>query len=209
MKIIGLVGSHRKNGNTDKAVSKVLLGAKLEGADVEIIYLNDYNIKDCTGCEGCRETFQCVINDDMKEIYSKITMADAIVLGSPTYFYNVTGVVKNFIDRLYCYEVFDEEDRSIWMSVNEAIGTKYATVVAICEQKTPDDLGYTAITMTKSLESLGYRVVDELKIFDVYTKGELEKKESQIELLLYSGKKLAKTLMLKDKIINVLKSKNL
>ncbi len=139
----------------------------------------------------------------MQKIYAKILDADGIVLGSPTYFYNVTGIIKNMIDQLYCYEVFDEEDRSVWMGMHEAMGIKYATVVAVCEQKDPDDLGYTAVTMTKSLQALGYRVVDELKIYNVYNKTDLLLDTNQLIKLEEAGKKLVKTILLKEKILRI------
>ena len=207
MKILGLIGSYRKNGNTDTAVRKVLEGAMNQGAEVEALYLKDYEIKDCNGCEACKKTFECVIQDDMQKIYPKIMEADGVVIGSPTYFYNVTGIIKNLIDRLYCYETFDEEDRSVWMGIIEAMGTKYATVVAVCEQEDPKDLGYTAVTMTKSMQEIGYRVVDELKIYNVYNKNELSLDTDQLIKLEKAGKKLVKTILLKDKILNIMNSK--
>lgn len=178
-----------------------------QGADVEAVYLNDYEIADCVGCEACKTTFECVIRDDMQKIYAKILEADGVVIGSPTYFYNVTGIIKNMIDRLYCYEVFDDEDRSVWMGIHEVAGPKYATVVAVCEQKDPEDLGYTAVTMTKSLQALGYRVVDELKIYNVYKKTDLLLDADQLIKLEEAGKKLVKTIRLKDKILNMMNAK--
>lgn len=207
MKIIGFIGSYRKCGNTDTAVRTVLEGALNQGAEVEAVYLNDYEIADCVGCEACKTTFECVIRDDMQKIYAKILEADGIVIGSPTYFYNVTGIIKNMIDRLYCYEIFDEEDRSVWMGIHEAAGPKYATVVAVCEQKDPEDLGYTAVTMTKSLQALGYRVVDELKIYNVYNKNDLLLDTDQLIKLEEAGMKLAKTIRLKEKILKLMNAK--
>ncbi len=205
MKILGIIGSYRKKGNTDTAVQTVLEQTKQFGAEVEIIYLKDYQIKDCIGCEGCKDTFKCVIKDDMQKLYPKIIEADAIVIGSPTYFYNVTGVIKNFIDRLYCFELFDEEDRAVWMGLNEVLGIKYATVVAVCEQEDPEDMGYTAITMTKSMEALGYRVVDEVKVFNVFNKNEIVENTEQINVLKNAGNKLAKTIELKNKTYEKIK----
>lgn len=207
MKIIGFIGSYRKGGNTDTAVRTVLEGAVNQGAEVEAVYLNEYEIADCVGCEACKTTFECVIRDDMQKIYAKIMEADGVVIGSPTYFYNVTGIIKHMIDRLYCYEVFDEEDRSVWMGIHEATGPKYATVVAVCEQKDPEDLGYTAVTMTKSLQALGYRVVDELKIYNVYNKNDLLLDTNQLIKLEEAGKKLVKTILLKEKIQNIMNIK--
>ena len=116
MKVLGIVGSPRKKGNTDILVEAVLSGANSMGTETEKIYLADYQFKGCTGCEGCSKTYDCVINDGMQEIYNKIEEADALVLGSPTYFYNVTGITKLFLDRLFKYEIFDDDDRSVWLS---------------------------------------------------------------------------------------------
>jgi len=69
------------------------------GCDYELINLRDKNIKPCTACGGCYKTHKCIVKDDMQEIRQKLEKADAIVLGSPTYFANVTGIMKNFIDR--------------------------------------------------------------------------------------------------------------
>ena len=58
----------------------------------------------------------------MQKLYPLLLECDAVVLGSPTYFYNVTGKVKNLLNRLYCCELFDDNDRSVWMGINDVIG---------------------------------------------------------------------------------------
>ncbi|MEG0371365.1 MAG: flavodoxin family protein [Clostridium sp.] len=204
MNILGIVGSYRKMGNTDILVKKVLEGAKENGITTDYIFLPDFNIKDCTGCEGCKNTYKCVIKDDMQKIYSLIEEADAIVIGSPTYFYNVTGITKNFLNRLYCYEIFDEDDRSVWMGLIEAIGTKYAVTVAVCEQEKEEDMGYTSLTLSRTLEAVGYRVVENIKALHVYSKGEILKYEEELNRALMAGRKLAKTLKLNKKVKSAL-----
>jgi multimeric flavodoxin WrbA len=144
IKVLGIVGSKRKNGNTAYLVKKALEEIECKEIETELIYLGDYDIKGCTGCEGCKDTYKCVIKDDMQKLYPLIIEADAIVMGSPTYFYNVTSDIKAFIERLYCFQVFAEDDRSVWSSVNEALGGKYAVVIAICEQNDEKDMGFTA-----------------------------------------------------------------
>lgn len=94
-KIIGISGSPR-NKNTDYMVRTVCESA---GDDCEIINLRDLDIKHCDGCLSCQKTHKCVIKDDMQAMYEKLKAADAIILGSPTYFDNVSGLMKNFIDR--------------------------------------------------------------------------------------------------------------
>lgn len=69
------------------------------GCDYELILLKDKNIRPCSGCGGCYFAHKCIVKDDMQGIYKKLEKADAIVLGSPTYFANVTSLMKSFIDR--------------------------------------------------------------------------------------------------------------
>ena len=205
MKVLGLVGSYRKNGNTDILLKKVLDGVKSENIDSRYIFLDDYDIKDCIGCEGCKNTYKCVINDDMQQLYPLLMEADAIVLGSPTYFYNVTGKVKNFLNRLYCYEIFDEHDRAIWMSLNEVVGVKYAVTVAVCEQDNEEDMGFTSLTMSKTLEALGYRIIANIKALNAFSKGSILQQKQQLENAAQIGVKLAKTLKLRNNIKNAYK----
>jgi len=196
MKVIGFVGSARKNGNTDILVDMVLRGVEESGLEIEKVFLSDYTFSDCIGCEACKKTYQCVLKDDMQIIYQKIEEADAIVLGSPTYFYNVSGITKNFLDRLYAYEIFDSEDRSVWLSLNEVLGVKYAVTVAICEQKSYDDMGYTSILMDKTLQAVGYRVVESVKALHLFSKGEAKSHDNYLQISLDAGIKLARTLLL-------------
>ena len=95
MKAIGIVGSPRMK-NTYNMVKTVL---EATGVDYEIILLKDQDIKPCNDCRNCHTTFECQIKDDMQEIYKKLEKADVIVLASPTYFHNVSGLMKNFMDR--------------------------------------------------------------------------------------------------------------
>lgn len=200
MKVLGVVGSFRKNGNTDILVNKVLEGVKSCGIGTECIYLSDFDFKDCIGCEGCAKTNKCVIKDEMQDIYRLLEESDGIVLGSPTYFYNVTGDIKKFLDRLYCYNVFDPSDRSVWVSVNESLKMKYGVTVAICEQNNENDMGYTSITMDRTLQAVGYRVVDSLKVLHMFLKGEVKDYENEMKRGYASGVKLGKTLILSEKV---------
>lgn len=200
MYVIGISGSPRKNGNTSFLVRQALEEIKNHGIDTELIELSDYRIADCRGCEGCRQTYACVIRDDMQKIYPLLEKADAVVLGSPTYFYDVTALMKAFLDRLYCYEVFDDDDRSVWMSVNEALGGKLAAVISVCEQKKAQDTGYAAKTMRLTLESLGYRVTDCAEVIDLFAKNEASEDAAAILEVKSLGQRLAKTMLLKETI---------
>lgn len=101
MKVLGLVGSPRIDGNTDLLVSEILKGAAEAGAEVERVLLNPLSISPCQACDACRTAKRCRIDDDMQLLYVKLLAADAIVLGTPIYFWGPSAQVKAFLDRLY------------------------------------------------------------------------------------------------------------
>lgn len=208
MKVLGFVGSSRKNGNTDTLVQKVLSGVNACGIEVELVYLSDYLFSPCSGCEGCKTSFRCIKNDAMQGIYDKLESADGIVLGSPTYFYNLSSITKAFIERLYCYDMFDDTDRSVWINLGELTGIKYAVTVAVCEQNTIEDMGYTSLAMDKSLQAVGYRVVESMKVLHMFKKGDSEKHDDILNEAILAGEKLGKTLSLADNIKKKLSSKS-
>ncbi len=200
MKILGIVGSKRKSGNTASLVKRAINSAKRENIKTEIIYLGDYDIKGCYGCEHCQKAYKCIIKDDMQELYKKILEADAIIAGTPTYFYNVSSDMKAFIERLYCFEVFDDEDRSVWMSVNEALGGKLAVTISVCEQNSEADMGVTSEVMDLSFKSLGYRIIESVKILNLFEENDAASNEVEMTKAIRAGEKLAKTILLKEKI---------
>ena len=106
-KILIILGSPRKKGNSATLAYKLSEGAVELGVDVESVYLNGLNFKPCQGCEKCQEeTFSgCAIEDDMNQLYSKLQEAKSIVIASPIYWFNISAQTKTFIDRLYAVGV--------------------------------------------------------------------------------------------------------
>lgn len=103
--VLGISGSARKKGNTSLMVRKALDGSmKIDGIRTEFIDLSEMSIENCLGCEACRrKKSTCVaIKDGMNEIYPKLISCDALIIGSPVYFGDVTGLMKAFIDRTTC-----------------------------------------------------------------------------------------------------------
>ncbi|MCP4649960.1 MAG: flavodoxin family protein [PVC group bacterium] len=102
MKVIGINGSPRKDGNTQKLIEKVFEALKTEGIETELIQVGGKNIKGCIACYRCAENKDkrcAVTNDICNEVLEKMLEADAIILGSPTYFTSVTAELKALIDR--------------------------------------------------------------------------------------------------------------
>jgi len=100
MKVLGLEGSPRKNGNTEKLVKAILESATENGAETKFYKLTKMNISLCLGCFNCRETGTCVTDDDMQLLHKEIQASDVIILGSPVYMWQVAGQTKLFMDRL-------------------------------------------------------------------------------------------------------------
>lgn len=106
MRILGIVGSPRKNGNTDAIVSEVLRGAASQDAACEKVSLGDLRISGCIACDACKVGpgyIGCAIDDDMQPIYQQLLAADALVIGSPIYCFGPTAQVKAFLDRWYAF----------------------------------------------------------------------------------------------------------
>ncbi len=101
MKVIGISGSPVKDGNTEAAVKAVLEGARARGAEVEFVRLYGLDVAPCDGCDACIGGGGCVIDDEGKALMERAEEAQAIVFGTPIYWYTVSGVMKNLIDRTY------------------------------------------------------------------------------------------------------------
>lgn len=102
MKVLGLIGSWRKAGNTDCLVKEALLGAKQAGvSELELIRLTDLSIKPCKGCMACViRGEECKIEDDFEFLVEKIIEADGFIVGAPTYIYGPTAIIKLILDRI-------------------------------------------------------------------------------------------------------------
>lgn len=101
-RIIVLVGSMRKGGNTDLLAKAFAEGASKNNI-VEVLSVADYKVNPCIGCNSCftRKGNQCFQEDDMDKIYSKLKMADMVVVASPVYFYGISAQLKAIVDRLH------------------------------------------------------------------------------------------------------------
>ena len=97
MKNILLINGSNRIGNTNYILEKI--NEKIDGS--ELIVLREKNLEYCRGCLACHKIDHCIINDDINSIIKKIIESDLIVFGVPNYFDNVSGLFKNFMDRLH------------------------------------------------------------------------------------------------------------
>ncbi|KQC08611.1 MAG: flavodoxin [Methanolinea sp. SDB] len=192
MKVLGIGGSPRVNGNTDLILATIITGAKDAGAETETVHIRDCSITPCIGCEQCRKDLTCSrFLDGMQLLYPKVEDADALVLGSPTYNYNVPAGMKAFIDRLYPYYVFSD-DRPRRYSSRLADRTRTAMVFAVCEQTDPSEKGFTLEAMARPLEALGYEISEKFPIHGFFDRGSVRGDEAVMKRAYVTGYRLVK-----------------
>lgn len=96
-------GATRVGVNTDLLVNKIIEGCIDTGVRIKLINLREKHIADCIGCYQCLEKLRCSLQDDMADAREEIHKAKLLVFASPLYWDGVTGLMKNFIDRLFFY----------------------------------------------------------------------------------------------------------
>lgn len=108
MNILSVLASPRNQGNTAILLKKYLEGVEdfTSQVQIETIYLQSKNIQYCTGCNTCQKSSksQCVLKDDMQDIYKSVEKADILVFATPVYVFNMTGQLKTFLDRLHAVD---------------------------------------------------------------------------------------------------------
>jgi len=100
--IVVISGSPRKDGNTERLAAAFVEGAKNAGKNVVLFRVADMKIGGCKGCEHCFESKGvCIQKDDMPPVLEALKTADALVLVSPLYFFNMSAQLKLAIDRTF------------------------------------------------------------------------------------------------------------
>lgn len=104
MKVIALLGSPRKRGNSDILAHELLRGASEAGAEVEAIYLDDFYIRPIAEvCDNISERQDIRKDDDLPQVLERFLKADIAVFSTPVYWLGVSAQLKCFIDRLSSY----------------------------------------------------------------------------------------------------------
>lgn len=103
MKVLAINGSPRKHlGSTHSVLVPLLRGMASAGAETELVSLRGHRINPCIGCFKCwdRHPGKCIFKDGMPSLYEKFHQADFIIFGTPLYHSSMSGLLKDFVDRL-------------------------------------------------------------------------------------------------------------
>ncbi len=146
MKVIAINGSPRKNWNTDTLLKNALDGAAATGAATGMVYLYDLKFRGCVSCLGCKlqkepRPNRCVLRDDLTAVLDRVHEADAVILGSPIYFSEVTGEMRSFFER-FLFQYLNYDDHTKPLSPKKRIALVFTMNIS---ESLFDDFGYKTL----------------------------------------------------------------
>jgi len=195
LKVLCISGSPRGGGNTDTLLASFVRGIEETGVETERIFLRDFTIQPCIGCERCRKAKTCTkLQDGMQLLYPKILESSGLILGSPTHNYNVTAIVKAFIDRLYPYFDFTD-DRPRKCSSRLSGQGRRAIVFAVSEQDEMGEMGFTLEAMGYPLTALGYEVVEDIDVTGFFDRGIVRHHADVLDGVYEKGRRFAELIL--------------
>ena len=167
MQVLIINGSPRKNGVTAAVLHRI--EENLRKADVEVFFYNlgEMKMSHCTGCNYCYRTGYCCIEDDTELLSKRIEEVDGVILGSPTYASNVSGLMKDFIDRGH-------------FVIEQLLHKKYCITVASGENYGSQD----TLKILKNLVLFsGGRLIGKLRIQSTFNdiEGMMRKRKGEID----------------------------
>ncbi|HOG14546.1 MAG TPA: flavodoxin family protein [Synergistales bacterium] len=166
-RILGILGSPRRGGNSETLARKVLEGAAGNEWVTDVIRLQDLEINGCTDCRRCWSGGSpCVIEDDMSKVYEKVREADLLVFASPLYWYSWSSQIKPVWDRFL--PLVHKEAR--W-----DLKDKRALLVAAAGDDKPEAFEGMLFSFRTSCRLLGMEMVKPLLAHGVHGMGEAEK----------------------------------
>ncbi|MBN1762515.1 MAG: flavodoxin family protein [Methanomicrobia archaeon] len=182
-RILGVVGSPRRNGNTHILVSKILEGAQVEGAICDILFLNDLHIRECDGCHTCWKGKPCSKSDDMNAIYPTLIESDVIIFGTPVYWYGPTALIKGFIDRFVYFNCPEHRAQ---------IEGKSAVLAVPFEEEDPETAALLIAFFEKSLRYVQMNLIGSVIVPGVGRKGKIAEKTASLSEAYDLGRVVAK-----------------
>ena len=186
MKVMGLMGSPRVKGNTDLLLDACLKGAESIGSLPEKIRVYDMTITPCRELYGCLKDGNCVIQDDMQEVYPKMLATDIVVVASPIFFYGLPGQLKSLIDR--CQALWAR--RSV-LKQPPPNSTRKGVFIGVGATRGDRLFDGSILTLRYFFREIGVKYTDQLLVRGVDTKGEITKHPAVLSDAFELGRRLA------------------
>jgi multimeric flavodoxin WrbA len=186
MKVLGIMGSPRRQSNTEILLDKALEGAREAGAEVEKVLVSKLKISPCLEIYACRKDGNCAIKDDMQLLYEKLLEADHIIFASPIFFYGITSQAKAIIDRCQALWVrrhvlgMGKEDKRVRRGAFISVG-------ATRGKKLFDG---AVLTVKYFFDAIGVKYSGDLLVRGIDNKGQIEEHPAALEDAFRLGQEL-------------------
>lgn len=130
MEVLGLSASPRRDGNSFLLAEAAVEGARAAGHSAELVHVDDHVRHFLRDCRRCRdENGRCTIDDGFESLLrERVLPAEAIILATPLYWYGVSGQLKTFLDRIFCYIAASEPEADRF--VEGLMGKRFALMIA-------------------------------------------------------------------------------
>lgn len=178
-RIIGIVGSPRRNGNTEIIVDSIIEGAEEGGAVSQKIILRDLQIGPCKACNSCTKTGLCIQKDDMENLLNQMFDSDVWILGTPVYWWGPTAQFKAFLDR--------------WYSVNDRSQFKGKEIILVIPSGGSGEhyVGPTKDILERIIPYLGMNHVRTILASGIGKKGAVENHPDLLDSARQTGREIA------------------
>jgi multimeric flavodoxin WrbA len=188
MKVLGIMGSPRMQGNTELLLDKAMEGAVEARAEVEKVLVSKLKISPCLEIYACRKDGNCAIRDDMQSLYKKLLEADHIIFASPIFFYGITSQAKAIVDRCqalwirrYVLDMGGEDERErrgVFISVGATRGKKL--------------FDGAVLTVKYFFDAVGVKYSGDLLVRGIDNKGQIEENPAALEDAFRLGQELVR-----------------
>ncbi len=184
MKVLGIMGSPRIKGNTELLLDEALEGTRSQQAEVEKIVVDKLKITPCREYYGCLQDGNCVIRDDMDDIYPKLLGADAIIVASPIFFYAVSAQMLAFISR--CQALWARK----YVLKNLDVPLRKGAFIAVGATRGEKLFEGPILTVKYFFKAINVEYTDELLIRGVDKRGEIKEHPTALADAFEVGKRL-------------------
>jgi len=186
MKVLGIMGSPRRKGNTELLLDRVLAGAQSSGAQVEKVIVSELRISPCREIYACLKDGKCAIKDDMQELYSKLLEVDCIIFASPIFFYGITSQAKALVDR--CQALWAR--RHVLGMIQDKGRVRKVAFISVGATKGKRLFDGSILTVRYFFEAIGVKYSYELLVRGVDNKGEIQQHSTALQDAFALGQKL-------------------
>jgi multimeric flavodoxin WrbA len=179
MKVVCLLGSPRKNGNSATVARHFMTHAEKHGAQTESFFLNGLNIKGCQACNLCKTEFEtCALDDALTPILEATFHADIVVMASPVYYGDVSAQLKTFIDRTYSYLLPGYIAKA---HPNRLTERKKLVFILTQGHRDADWFADILPRYQDLFHWTGFAVIHPLRVIDVYHEGDVDNRRDVLQ----------------------------